>query len=439
LFAGFLVVAVGAAWFVMSASVDPVVTDESNVSTISKENIAQQPLETPSIAVLPFVNMSGDPEQEYFSDGISEDIITDLSRLKNVAVIARNSTFSYKGTVTTTKDIANALNVSHVLEGSVRRSDDRVRITAQLIDVSNGQHIWADRYDRELHDVFAVQDEITKQIVAALTLRLHDGENETIVHPTATNNFEAYDLFLKGLSMYYNYSDESLQNSVELFREAINLDPEFSRAYASLAVSLMRQAFAGHTSHPVETRKRSYELAHKAVSLDPNSPHALWALGFVYMHRRQFEDSIAALEKAISIRPQYAEAYSLLALVNNNLGNADEAIRLIETGMEINPNYTWDYLFNLGRAYYIQGDYKNAVKYLERAIERNPNVAPLRVFLAASYVNLDRIGDAEWQIVELEMQHPNSSLSHWENTYPIASKERINKLLNDLRSAGMKE
>jgi TolB-like protein len=198
-FVGFLVVAVGVAWFVMSANVNPVVTDESNVSPALIENIAQQPLETPSIAVLPFVNMSGDPEQEYFSDGISEDIITDLSRLKNLTVIARNASFTYKGSLTTNEDIGNALNVSHVLEGSVRRSGDRVRITAQLIDTGNGQHLWAERYDRELNDVFAVQDEITEQIVTALSVQLSSDEE---IHRAnyAKYNFEAYDLRTAGMA-----------------------------------------------------------------------------------------------------------------------------------------------------------------------------------------------------------------------------------------------
>ena len=188
----------GVAWFVMSANVNPVVTDESNVSPALIENIAQQPLETPSIAVLPFVNMSGDPEQEYFSDGISEDIITDLSRLKNLTVIARNASFTYKGSLTTNEDIGNALNVSHVLEGSVRRSGDRVRITAQLIDTGNGQHLWAERYDRELNDVFAVQDEITEQIVTALSVQLSDEEIHRANY--AKYNFEAYDLRTAGMA-----------------------------------------------------------------------------------------------------------------------------------------------------------------------------------------------------------------------------------------------
>lgn len=198
LFAGFLVVAVGAAWFVMSANVDTVVTDETDVSPLSKENISQQPLETPSIAVLPFVNMSGEPEQEYFSDGISEDINTDLSRLKNLAVIAHNSSFTHKGTTKTVVDTGDDLKVGHVQQGSVRRSGDRVRTTAQLIDTSNGRHIWAERYDRKLYDVFAVQDDITEQIVTALSVQLSDEEIHRANY--AKYNFEAYDLRTAGMA-----------------------------------------------------------------------------------------------------------------------------------------------------------------------------------------------------------------------------------------------
>ncbi len=435
--AGFLVVAVGVAWFVLSASVDPVLIDESNVSPVSKENIAQQSLETPSIAVLPFVNMSGDPEQEYFSDGITEDIITDLSRLKNLAVIARNSSFTYKDTTSNVVDIGDDLKVSHVLEGSVRRSGDRVRITAQLIDAINGQHLWAERYDRELNDVFAVQDEITEQIVTALSVQL-SGEEK---HRTnkISRNFEAYDLLLKGRRAASKRSEDDGNNAIALYKEAISLDPELARAYGSLAIVLTRQAILGYTDEPVEVQDRALELAQKAVSIDPTSPQTLFALGFVYLWKKQFSEASEMLEKAIDIAPNYADGYALLARINNHLGRAEKAIPLIEKGMELNPHYTFEYLTILASAYYALGEYQKAVNYLESAIERNQAHVPTILYLTASYVQLGRLEDAEWQITELEMRHPSITLSHWESVGSIVDGTTKNRLFDDLRTAGMAE
>ena len=395
-------------------------------------------LETPSIAVLPFDNMSGDAEQEYFSDGISEDIITDLSQIQDLAVIARNSSFTYKGTNTKAQDIGKDLGVKYVLEGSVRKANDRVRINAQLIDTSNGHHLWAERFDRKLTDVFAVQDEITNQIVTALSIQLTGKEQQQLAH-SATNNFEAYDLFLQGQREFAQMSEDGLDSAAEFYREAIRLDPSFARAYGALAVTMMRQSALGFTSSPVEASERALELANKAVSIDPDSPQALWALGYVYMIRKQFDDAAAALEKAVSIAPNYADGYGLLALINNNQGRANEAIRLIKKGMHLNPHYTYDYPYNLGRAYYALGDFVSAVQNLENAVERNEAIVISRLYLAASYVQLGRQDDAEWQITELEILIPDSNISYWDNAIALADEDLKKRLFDDLRTAGMAE
>jgi TolB-like protein/class 3 adenylate cyclase len=402
----------------------------------SEERVVTPLLEIPSIAVLPFDNMSGDPEQEYFSDGISEDIITDLSRLKNLAVIARNSSFTYKGVTAKAEDIGKDLNVNYLLEGSVRRAGDRVRITAQLIDTNNGHHLWAERFDRELTDVFAVQDEITDQIVSALSIQLSGDEQQQLAR-SSTSNFEAYDLFLLGQRASAQLTDEALSNAAELYREAISIDPSFARAYGALAITLTRHATLGFSDSPLEARERALELARKAVSIDPTSPQALWALGYIYMTRKQFSEAVEVLEKAISVAPNYADGYGLLALINNNLGRAEDAIRLIKKGMELNPYYTFDYPYNLGRAYYALGDYETAVQNLEAAIERNEAFAQSRLYLLASYIQLGRQDDAEWQVTELEIRYPNSSLSHWQTTLPLGDRDLRNRLFSDLHTAGM--
>jgi adenylate cyclase len=391
----------------------------------------------PSIAVLPFDNMSDDPNQEYFSDGIAEDIITDLSQLKNLAVISRNSSFTYKGKSTKVQEIGANLGVNYLLEGSVRKAGNRIRITAQLVDTTNGHHLWADRFDRELNDVFAVQDEITKQIVSALSIQLSGDEQQQIAH-NATNSFEAYDLFLQGQG-FRNFSEEDLSQAAATFEKVINLDSSFARAYGALAVVLERQVLAGYSDSPEESKERALELAGKAVSIYPHSPHAQWALGYIYMYRQQFDKAVEALERAILLSPSYADGYALLALIKNNLGQSADAIDLLETGMKLNPHYSWDYLYNLGRAHYALGHYQQATEYLLQALERNETTPHPRLFLVASYVQLGRQDDAEWEVMQLETSHPEMTLSLLQQTLPISDSELRTRLLNDLRSAGFLE
>ena len=226
---------------------------------------------------------------------------------------------------------------------------------------------------------------------------------------------------------------------MELYQEAISLDPLLARAYGSLAITLTRQAFLGYSDSPIEAQGRALELAQKAVLIDPDSPQTLWALGYVYMMKKQFDEAIEVLEKAIKIAPNYADGYGLLALINNNLGRADKAIPLIEKGMELNPFYTFDYPYNLGRAYYTLGEYSKAAEHLETAIERNEAHVQTRVYLTASYVRLDRLDDAEWQVTELEMRHPEITLSYWEDMHPLVDPEVRKRLSTDLRTAGMSE
>jgi adenylate cyclase len=391
----------------------------------------------PSIAVLPFDNMSNDPNQEYFSDGVAEDIITDLSQLKNLAVIARNSSFTYRDKSAKAQDIGKDLGVKYLLEGSVRKAGDRIRITVQLIDTSNGHHLWAERFDRELTDVFAVQDEITERIVSSLSIQLTGDEQQQLAH-NATNSFEAYDLFLQGQE-FRGFSKEDLAQAAATFNKVIKLDPSFARAYGTLAVVLNRQVFTGYSESPEESKERALELARKAVSIYPHSPHVQWALGYVYMYRQQFDKAAEALEHAILLSPSYADGYALLALIKNNLGQAEDAIGLLEKGMKLNPHYSWDYLYNLGRAHYALGHYEQAAEHLLQALERNETPSHPRLFLVASYVQLGQQDEAEWEVMQLEISHPEITLSHLQQTLPISDAELRNRLLTDLRSAGISE
>jgi adenylate cyclase len=394
-------------------------------------------LNKPSIAVLPFDNMSEDPEQIYFSDGIAEDIITDLSQLNNLAVIARNSSFTYRGKSTKVQDIGVDLGVKYLLEGSVRKVGEQIRITVQLIDTGNGHHLWAERYDRQLTDVFAVQDEITQQIVSALSVQLSGDEQQQLAH-NATNSFEAYDLFLQG-QRFRNSSKEDLAQKAAIYEKVIDLDPGYARAYGALAVVLSRQVSSGYSDSPVEGMERALKVAQKGASIYPHSPHVQWALGYIYLYRKEFDKAVDALERAILLSPNYADGYALLALIKNNLGQAEDAIGLLEKAMKLNPHYSWDYLYNLGRAHYTLGHYQRAAKYISQALERNETSGYSRLFLVASYVQLGRQDDAEWEVMQLETSHPEITLGLLQQTMPIGDVDLLQRLLSDLRMAGLPE
>lgn len=394
--------------------------------------------DAPSIAVLPFDNMSDEPAQQYLSDGISEDIITDLSKLKNLSVIARNSSFFFRETAAKVQEIGRDLGAQYLLEGSVRRSGNQIRITAQLIDVESGHHLWAERFDRELTEVFALQDEITQKIVTALSIQLTGDEQQQLARD-ATTSFEAYDLFLRGQELRADYSEEALENAMGMFRRAISTDPGFGRAYGALAIATMRQVFAGYSTAPTEAESRALELALEALRLDPDSAQVQWALGYVYLYRNQFDEAVGALERAIALSPSYADAYAMLALVRNNQGRGEEAIQLIERGIALNPHYSWDYLYNLGRAHYLLGHYQRAVGYLQQALTRNQSPSYPRIFLIASLVQMDRQDDAEWEVEQLGMFHPEMTLTHLRQTLPLSDTRLMDELLGDLRAAGLSE
>jgi adenylate cyclase len=404
----------------------------------SVEKITNLELDKPSIAVLPFANISGDADQEYFSDGISEDIITDLSQLSNLGVIARNSSFAYKGTSVNIQDVANELGVRYVLEGSVQKSGDRIRVTAQLIDAISGHHLWAERYDRRVADFFELQDEIRIKIVSALSIKLAGNEGKQLLRKK-TNSFEAYDLFLKGRRFYGEFTDGGVEQAKTLYIQAIELDPEFARAYGALGIALVRQVALMTVDSIDESLDQALVMAQKAVSIEATSPQTQWALGFVHMWRGEYEQAAKAVQESVTLFPNYADGWGLLALINNQLGRGDQALRFIRKGMELNPGYSFDYPYNEGRAYYNLGEYEKAVEPLLNALERNENAVNPRLYLAASYVRLGRVEDAEWEITQVESVNPEISIVHLEQFTPMVDGEHRIRFLDDMRRAGLSE
>jgi TolB-like protein/predicted Zn-dependent protease len=358
----------------------------------------------PSIAVLPFTNMSGDPEQEYFADGIAEDIITDLSQISGLFVIARNSSFAYKGKQTDVRTVARELGVKYVLEGSVRRVDDSVRINAQLIDATTGGHLWAKRYDGTLADVFALQDKVTEQIVTALAVTLTAGEQEQTVRKE-TDSPEAYDAFLKGWDHYRRWTPDDFGKAVSYFNKAANFDSNYSRAYAALAATYWA-AFVNYWSYAVpasegighsQSRMAARERARKYLKLAMRDPTALAHRMASNMHanERRHDEAVAEAERALALDANDAESSVAMAAALVWAGRAKEAMPYIDQAMRLDPHYPTYYLRVLGLANLSLGRLKDAATRLEEAVKRSPEDLNTLLPLSVTYAELGQEQDAK--------------------------------------------
>jgi adenylate cyclase len=391
-----------------------------------------------SLLVLPFENISDDPMQDYFSDGMTEDIITDLSRVSHLRVIASNISSAYKKQQTQPRKIGEKLSVDYVVEGSVRRNGDTLRVNARLVDTRSGFQKWAARYDTRVTEVFSVQDELSGNIVEALALQLTRNERALLARKT-TDNLHAYDLFLEAQRLSRVTTRESNEAAQSVYRKAIEADPGYGRAYGALAYNMAYAYRHGWSDRPRETLSRASELARQGVELDSSIPQTFWSLGYVYMTSKAFDKAIEAVNNAIAIAPNYGDGYDLLALIYNNLGESEKAIAMVSKGMELNPYYTWDYPFNLGRAKYQLGAYEEAIESLTDSLERNEFSIIPRLFLAASYVRAGRQADAEWEVEQIEMHNPTTTISHIRNAFAIDRPEMMAAFLDDLRQAGLPE
>jgi len=302
----------------------------------SVEKMAFPLPDKPSIAVLPFDNMSKDPEQDYFSDGLTEEIITGLSKVPRLFVISRNSTFTYKGKPVKVQQVAEDMGVRYVLEGSVRKSGDKVRITTQLIDALQGHHLWAERYDRDLKDIFAVQDEITQKIITAMQVELVEGE-QACGYARGTKNLEAYLKFLQGRQYFQSFTKDNTVLAQQMAKEAITLDPEYPAAYYLLAFTHYREVLLGSTKSPKKTLTQSIKMAQKAISLDDYLVDAHALLGWLYTARRQHEKGIAEAERASAISPNSADAYHFLGVTLNYAGRHEEAVKMYKKAIRLSP------------------------------------------------------------------------------------------------------
>jgi adenylate cyclase len=390
----------------------------------------------PSIAVLPFLNMSGDQEQEYFVDGMTEDLITDLSKVSGLFVIARNSSFTYKGKAVDVKRIGRELGVRHVLEGSVRKAGNRVRITAQLIDAGSGGHLWAERFDRDLTDIFSMEDEVVEKIVRALAVTLTQGE-ERRLRRRGTGNVEAYELWLRGRELLTRSTRESVEQARAMYRRAIEIDMNFPAPHAGLALAAISDYVSDWALDPAQALGEAERWARRAVELNDQEPVSHMALGNVLLWRRDHEGALSEFRHMIVLDPNFAQGQAATGLALMYAGRAAEALEPIATAMRLDPHYSPIVLHFLAQANYSLGEYETAAQLLVRRIARTPGTDSSRMLLASCYGHLGRGEDARATWAELLQVNPEFSLTQRAGVLPYKDPGDFQRIAEGLAKAGL--
>jgi adenylate cyclase len=398
---------------------------------------AQLP-DKPSIAVLPFENMSNDPEQAYFSDGISEDIITDLSKVSGLFVTSRNSSFVYKGKSVNVKQVGRELGVRYVLEGSVRKAGNKVRITAQLIDSNTDGHVWADRFDRDLEDIFAVQDEVTQEIVSALQVQLTQVEQEHMSH-RETDNLDAYDNLLRGKECYLRFTRDGNQQAREYYEKAVTLDPNYATALAELARIWVQARNHGWTEDLATPLKQASDYAERAVKLNNLLPQAHVVLGFINMWKLDHEAAITELEQGLALDPNHAEGHMYLAIILGFAGQPEKSMEWVDKAIRLNPGSPFWYLFAQGNAYYSLSRYEEAISACTKAAITNPNFIFAHLILLACYSNQGNQEECQAELKQCLARMPGLSLTWAKEVMPYKDAEVLNRFIDDLRGAGLQD
>jgi len=408
---------------------------------VAKSATHELPLPTkPSIAVLPFQNLSGDPEQEYFADGISEDLTTALSRFEWLFVIARNSAFTYKGKAVDVRRVGRELGVRYVLEGSVRRSGNRVRINAQLIGAEADHHVWAQRYDREIRDLFELQDDIVASIAATV------GPEITLAEIARTrgkrpDDFDAWDHYLRALSAYHRMTKEDMDTAIADLEKAIQIDSQFANAHALLGLCHAHVGMRGWVRPSRPAFERARQWVEQAVRLAPTHPETLQSLAFVLAITGQAKDAIRVARTAIDLNPNFAEAYVALGhglIFCGDLEGGLAACRTAERGSPRDSRGTWLYS-SMGHAYFFLGDYERAIETSKKSLHQDPSGFGALVVLACTYAQLGRRDEAQHYVDELLRHIPRYSLRALRKNPMFVAPDLIEKLVDSMRLAGLPE
>jgi adenylate cyclase len=392
--------------------------------------------EKPSIAVLPFQNMSGDPEQEYFADGMTEDLITDLSKVSGLFVIARNSSFVYKGRPVKVQEIGRDLGVRFVLEGGIRKAGNRVRITAQLIDAGSGGHLWAERFDRDLTDIFATQDEVVEKIVGALAVTLTQSEEQRL-RRRDTGNVEAYESWLRARELLTRGTRESVVQARAMYRRAIEIDRNFAAPHAGLALAAISDYVSDWALDPAQALDEAERWARRAVELNDQEPVSHMALGNVLLWRRDLEGALAEFRRMIALDPNFAQGHAATGLALMYAGRAAEALEPIAMAMRLDPHYSPIVLHFLAQANFSLGEYEAAARQLVDRIARNPSTDASRMLLASCYGHLGRAEDARAAWAKLLEVNPDFSLMQRARVLPYKDAGDFQRIAEGLAKAGL--
>jgi adenylate cyclase len=397
--------------------------------------------EKPSIAVLPFQNMSGDPEQDYFADGIVEEIITALSRFRELFVIARNSTFTYKGRAVDVKHVARELGVRYVLEGSVRKAGSRVRITSQLIDAISGAHLWADRIDGTFDDIFVLQDQVTENVVGAIAPKIEQAEIER-AKPKPTESLDAYDSYLRALMYFNRWTSESISEALRLFYRAVELDPGFASAYGMAAWCYVRRRLSGWMEEPVHEMAELERLARKANELANDDPVPLYSAGWALVHTNSDAEAGAAMiDRALTLNPNITAAWLVGGWTKIFLGESNKAIGYFERAIRLNP---LDPLIarmqtGIAAAQFLAGQYQEAAVSAENGLRQHPNDLPLLRVAAASHALAGQMMDAEKHMGRIRHLDPTLRLSRVAALAPCRRADDVSRYIEGMRRAGLPE
>lgn len=395
---------------------------------------------TLSIAVLPFDNMSGVPEHDYIGEGIAENILTDLSRFRDLAVIARNSSFAYKGKATRIQDIRRDLGVNYVIEGSVQKAGDRIRITAQLIDGATGKHLWAERYDRHADDLFAVMDEITELIVGTLGTtyggRLRKAASEAAVGAGPTS-FRAFDHFVQGMQELNKFTKQSIASSIKHFEQAIAINPRYAKAHAKIAWAHLMNLYFGWSVDEAVSLKKAQDAADAAVWADDAEAWAHWAVAGCAMSIRQHDRALLGMRRALELNPNDADILTDMGSFCSYAGKPDEGLVYALKGMKINPHYPEYYADQLAQIYFDARQYENAIRTFEGIrILRTPSML---VYSAASHAALGQNEAAHALSAKLLASEPQSTATFWANQIPYSKDRDREHMAVNLRLAGLPE
>jgi len=392
--------------------------------------------EQPSIAVLPFANMTNDPEQEYFCDGVSDQIINAIARIPSVAVIARSSSFAYKGKSVNVQQIAGDLGVRYILEGSFQRDNENVRISTQLIDAKTGRHLWAEIYDRKLDDIFSVQDEICVNIMSALQVKLTEGEMAGLTADTLS--IKAYEKYLKALEHYYRRTKDDAVIARQLLQGAITLDPKYAAAYLLIGWTYLDDVWLGMTKTPSESIVKAEEMVQKTISIHGVTAGENGLLSCIYLLRKDFDKAISYAKKAVEQAPNYANVHNILGMALRSNGQYDEAISSFKKALQLDPVNRIARMSNLAWAYLYSKQYEKAISIWNETLERNPDYLIAYIGLTAAYWFTGSEDKAQQAAQHVLRINPEFSLGYLEKRSSGKNKELKEQLFDAWRKAGLK-